>query len=98
MKGWSKQKGEESELKDTNPDTFAVAERKRQLKNATILVGAFLAVYILYQIYQFLFGSSPAALPIEDAMAENLTVEVEIETEAALEGNETMEEAVAEVS
>lgn len=83
VKGWAKGKSEESKLKDSTPDTFAVAERKRQLKLTAVLVGTFVVAYTTYQCFQYFFGGGPTVVlenlvrnvSNESVMGEAATVE-----------------------
>jgi hypothetical protein len=72
VKGWAKNKQEESELRDTKPDTFAVSERKRQLRFTTILLGALLVAYLAYSLFQYFFGPAPLAA-LDESTLSNVT-------------------------
>lgn len=84
VKGWAKNKQEESELRDTKPDTFAVSERKRQLRFTTMLLGALLVAYLAYSVFQYFFGPAPLAA-LEESSLNSTSVNV---TEAILNHTE----------
>jgi len=62
VRGWAKDAKEQSELKDSQKDRFIVAERKRQVRITTILLGLALISYILSRLYSIFFGISPIHL------------------------------------
>ncbi len=73
VKGWAKNKQEESELPDTKPDTFAVSERKRQLRLTTVLLGGLFVAYVFYRLFHYFFDpAAPIAAALEEGIEETL--------------------------
>lgn len=66
VRGWAKDKKDESKVPDVRKETFRATERKRQLKWFGILGGFLLILYVLYHGHAWYFdknGSLP--LPVQ---------------------------------
>lgn len=77
--GWAKLKEEESELKDATLEKFAILEQKRQLRLTVIILGGLLAVYFVYVLLSYFFGSQPLVAVIKDAAGNETLAETTLE-------------------
>eukprot|EP00934_Nitzschia_sp_Nitz4_P001067 Nitzschia sp. Nitz4//scaffold211_size37880//14905//16146//NITZ4_007704-RA/size37880-augustus-gene-0.60-mRNA-1//-1//CDS//3329541973//1067//frame0 len=74
VRGWAKNRKEESHLNDSTAETFQAKERKRQMQGLTKVGSVLFVFYLLYQLYAWRYG------PIPIQKVEEVVVGLKLET------------------